>query len=90
MLPQDSQNWQDRITLKADFLWPVRACPGASGPWSSSRGQAVLGSCSKGVQHLPSLIFSNKKQIRSYPWLERKEQVDFKGCKKTFGFFITQ
>ena len=52
-LPQGSRNWQDHLMMEADFLWPGRACSGVSGLQSSSKGQAVLGRCSVGVQHLP-------------------------------------
>ena len=50
-LPQGSRNWQVHLRMGADFTWPGRACSGVSGLQSSSRGQAVLGSCSTGVQH---------------------------------------
>ena len=51
-LPQDRQDWQDCPMMEADFPWPGKSYPSASGPQSSSRGRALLGSCSIGVQHL--------------------------------------
>ena len=39
--------------MEADFTWLGRACSGVTGLWGSSRGLAVLVSCSMGVQHPP-------------------------------------
>ena len=51
-LAKGRRDWQDCTVMEADFPWPGRACPGASGLQSSSRGRAVLGGCSMGVQPL--------------------------------------
>ena len=41
--------------MEAEFPWLGRACPSTSGLQNSSRGWAVLGSCSTGAQHLPRM-----------------------------------
>ena len=51
-LHQGSWNWWDRPAMEVDFPQPGRTFSGVSGPQNSSRGQAVLRSCSAGVQHL--------------------------------------
>ena len=54
-LPEGSGDLQVSTTMEAAFLWLGRVCLGASGPWSSSRRQVVLGGCSMGLQHLSKL-----------------------------------
>ena len=48
------QDWEVHTAMEADFTQLGRSCSDVTGLWGSSRGLAVLVSCSTGVQHPPS------------------------------------